>query len=662
MTGRAVPAWAISLGFAVVYTLSALLGRIAVIEQGSALGLFWPAAGVGVLWFLVRGGLRPVDLVLFVSLTYLVNDLTGSSTWMALVLVLANVVQLTSFLWVLQWLRPQLWGVGGGGRIDSAAALGAFLAAAGAGALGGATVGSAGLWLLTDEFGVLPSLVWVFRNLCGLLAVGCFGHLVAHWLLVRGRAPATGQRVERPLEGLLLLAMTVGLYVLVFTGNLPLVFPLLALSVWAGLRFNTVVATGHAFLCGVLAVVLTRTGTGMFAELDPLRAALFLQLFVIMAVVTSLALATSREEQAAGAAQLRRAQQEAAAQADLFEAVLESMHEGVLVLDGREVVFENPGARQLLAGTRTPTGAEVIAGPATRPDGTRIDGGDRPVARALAGHTVDGIDLRVEAKGGDRIMSVSARPLRATEQDDERAVIVFRDVTEDRARTADLVTFSGMVAHDLGNPLQVIDGWLEGLHAELEERLADGGRVDPADAALVVERVQRASARMRELIQDLLAHALAAERVLETGPVDLNPVARQAAGGRAVDLEVGGLPVVMADRVLVRQLFDNLVGNAVKYVAPDTRPRVTITADHVTDHAGRWVRVRIADNGIGIPEDQRQLVFRQFHRAHAAAYSGTGLGLSICQRIVERHGGTIRALANPDSQGSVFEFTLPAGG
>ncbi|WP_426508257.1 ATP-binding protein [Dactylosporangium sp. McL0621] len=105
-----------------------------------------------------------------------------------------------------------------------------------------------------------------------------------------------------------------------------------------------------------------------------------------------------------------------------------------------------------------------------------------------------------------------------------------------------------------------------------------------------------------------------------------------------------------------RAAADNLVGNAVKYTAPGTVPRIAITS--AIDEE-RLVRVEIADNGIGIPPGQHDAIFTNFHRAHrAAGYAGTGLGLAICKRIVERHGGTIGATDNPGG-GSRFTFTLP---
>ncbi|WP_308285381.1 sensor histidine kinase [Actinoplanes hulinensis] len=120
---------------------------------------------------------------------------------------------------------------------------------------------------------------------------------------------------------------------------------------------------------------------------------------------------------------------------------------------------------------------------------------------------------------------------------------------------------------------------------------------------------------------------------------------------------IGELPAVQADPVLVRQLIDNLVGNAIKYTAPGVVPALRITA--VQDET--MVTVRIVDNGIGIPEGQHEAIFGNFHRAHVSGgYQGTGLGLAICRRIVERHGGTITATDDP-AGGTCFTFTLPNG-
>jgi signal transduction histidine kinase len=114
--------------------------------------------------------------------------------------------------------------------------------------------------------------------------------------------------------------------------------------------------------------------------------------------------------------------------------------------------------------------------------------------------------------------------------------------------------------------------------------------------------------------------------------------------------------------VLVRQLFYNLIANAIKYTAAGVTPRIVITAHADPDRPG-LVRVDIDDNGIGIPAGHHDAVFSNFHRAHrAGGFDGTGLGLAICRRIVERHGGTITAADNPQGSGTRIALTLPRAG
>jgi signal transduction histidine kinase len=116
--------------------------------------------------------------------------------------------------------------------------------------------------------------------------------------------------------------------------------------------------------------------------------------------------------------------------------------------------------------------------------------------------------------------------------------------------------------------------------------------------------------------------------------------------------------VVRADRGMIRQLIDNLVGNALKYTAPGQPARVDISA-HRRDDDDQWT-VTIADRGIGIPFADQPHIFTSFHRAAAHRnYQGTGLGLAICERIVTRHGGTIAATDNPGG-GTRVSFTVPA--
>src|SRR6185369_14770601 len=164
---------------------------------------------------------------------------------------------------------------------------------------------------------------------------------------------------------------------------------------------------------------------------------------------------------------------------------------------------------------------------------------------------------------------------------------------------------------------------------------------------------------------DLLAYTTARDAPLRRRPVELRALVDEVVAERTdhlsdtarPDLYVGPLPVVDADPAMLRHVLDNLVGNALKYVAPGRLPRVDISAEPA--HSG-WVRVEVADRGIGVPDAEKPRVFDSFHRAPTGVvgHGGTGLGLAICRRVVDRHGGSITVVDNPGG-GSRFSFTLP---
>jgi signal transduction histidine kinase len=275
-----------------------------------------------------------------------------------------------------------------------------------------------------------------------------------------------------------------------------------------------------------------------------------------------------------------------------------------------------------------------------------------PLDRALAGETVHDLEIRVsEPPGAGRILAVSAAPLpRDSVTGRARAVIVFRDATVEHARRVDLTAFAEVVAHDLRNPLAAVESWTGMMRLELGD-----GTVDRDLVHQYVDRVGTGTRRMKELIEDLLGRATE-DSTLRLRHVDVAELAEEVAAehGAAELVTVGEIPAVHADPVLVRQLLDNLVGNALKFVRPGERPRVRITGRR-TGHG--TVSVAVADEGVGLPAGTNELVFDQHHRAHPT-YDGRGLGLAICRRIVERHGGTITA--RNGARGAVFEFTLPA--
>jgi signal transduction histidine kinase len=239
-----------------------------------------------------------------------------------------------------------------------------------------------------------------------------------------------------------------------------------------------------------------------------------------------------------------------------------------------------------------------------------------------------------------------------------RTDIVRREAVEQRLRhrEVELRGFAGIVAHDLRAPLARIIGYAELLGADAS------GRLDPDDRDML-DRMRDGATRMAGLIDDLLEYATADNTTLRLIDVDLSRLLAELihdrtgpGDGTGPDFTVGSLPVVRGDLVLLRQVFDNLIGNAVKYCAAGRRPHIDIAARRAGD---RW-RIEITDNGIGIPADQVESVFNAFTRVEEHRhYQGTGLGLAIVQRIVQRHGGTIGVEPGPDG-GSRFWLTLAA--
>ena len=221
------------------------------------------------------------------------------------------------------------------------------------------------------------------------------------------------------------------------------------------------------------------------------------------------------------------------------------------------------------------------------------------------------------------------------------------------AANAELDGFTAAVAHDLKNPLMAI---LMHAHllAESEDGLAMGRRA--------VDAITRGATRMNSLIEDLLVYARAEGSALHRTSVDLDAMVRDVARelgvavGRPVQVTCDPLPSLTVEPVLFRQVVANVVGNAMKYVAPGVAPEVHVTADHDTA-TDTWT-LRFADNGIGIAPEARERVFDVFHR-ETTDYPGTGIGLATCRRIVERHGGSIW-IEGVGGGGSVVSVRLPA--
>ena len=231
----------------------------------------------------------------------------------------------------------------------------------------------------------------------------------------------------------------------------------------------------------------------------------------------------------------------------------------------------------------------------------------------------------------------------------------------------ELEAFSGSVSHDLRAPLRTIDGLLRVVQEDF------GAGVPPA-ARQHIEAICAQASRMSELIEDMLRLSRLGREPLRKRAVDmrglvLEVVGELRAGEAARDLEitVGELPPVEVDPSLLRQVWVNLVANALKFTRRRERALIEISGaaragDQIerSDFGQREHRLySIRDNGAGFDPRRAERLFGIFQRLHAAKdFEGTGVGLSIARRIVERHGGSIWAEGEPDRR-AAFHFTLP---
>ncbi|MFM8320935.1 MAG: sensor histidine kinase, partial [Chloroflexota bacterium] len=222
------------------------------------------------------------------------------------------------------------------------------------------------------------------------------------------------------------------------------------------------------------------------------------------------------------------------------------------------------------------------------------------------------------------------------------------------AANRELESFSYSVSHDLRAPLRGIDGYSRLLLEELGDRL-DG------DAGEYVARLRESAQRMGRLIDDLLRFSRLGRLPVNKAPVDpavlVNDVLdelRPEWQDRAVQIEVGPLPPCSADPALLRQVWANLVSNALKYSSHCAQARVEISAHELDGQVVYCVR----DNGVGFNMQYADKLFGVFQRLHHQdEFDGTGVGLAIVQRIVLRHGGRVWAEAQ-EGQGASFFFTL----
>jgi len=220
----------------------------------------------------------------------------------------------------------------------------------------------------------------------------------------------------------------------------------------------------------------------------------------------------------------------------------------------------------------------------------------------------------------------------------------------------ELEQFAYLASHDLQRPLRTLTSFSTFLQADLGDEMPEAARRD-------LEYIVTAAARMRRLIDDLLALSRVSRSETCRSQTSLKECAEEAlemlesrvaeVAPTIVGLET--LPTVTGDRRLLTQVFQNLLSNAMKFKDQSRSLEIRISAEY---DGARWL-IKTADNGIGIADQHLTKIFAPFHRLHGSdKYPGSGMGLAICKRTVERHGGSVWAVRNTDF-GSCFAFMLP---
>lgn len=284
-------------------------------------------------------------------------------------------------------------------------------------------------------------------------------------------------------------------------------------------------------------------------------------------------------------------------------------------------------------------------------------------------------------KGEERIfVEVSTSPIKDEQGDVVQVVHVQRNITERKIAeeklkhyavelersNKELEQFARVASHDLQEPLRGVSGF-----AQLLSKRYKGKLDQKADE--YISFIVNGATRMSDLIQDLLTYSRVGTRQRPLEPVDCNSVLEKTLENLKVGIEESGaviesgpLPTVLIDEVQLIQLFQNMIGNSIKYRSGE-QPRISIMAEQIERSSvpiphpvtGRGWLFMIKDNGIGIDPECSERIFQIFQRLHGRdEYPGTGIGLAVCKKIVEHHGGRIW-VESETGKGATFYFTIP---
>ncbi len=387
----------------------------------------------------------------------------------------------------------------------------------------------------------------------------------------------------------------------------------------------------------------------------------------------------------------KQAEAEVRKQRQFLDAVLSNVTEGIVACDEHGALTLFNRAAQEFHGLP----AEVMSSDQwsqrydlyCADEVTPMPGDDVPLLRAFRGERVRDAEMVIAPVGrpprfllanGERLLDqegkclgavVSMRDMTEQRQADqfvrEASAELHRANTELKRSNDELEKFAYIASHDLQEPLRKIQAFGDRLREKCRDQLPEVGQE-------YVDRMLSASSRMRRLIDDLLSFSRVTTQQREFRSLDLEKLVGEVIsdldttiGQAGAAVTVGTLPEVHADPTQMRQLFQNLIANAVKFRRPGVPPIVEIHSEAIelpapeTNEMIAMCRIQVRDNGVGFDQKYEDRIFEVFQRLHGRdEYEGTGVGLAICRKIAERHGGTI-TVHSQEGVGSTFFVTLP---
>jgi PAS domain S-box-containing protein len=379
----------------------------------------------------------------------------------------------------------------------------------------------------------------------------------------------------------------------------------------------------------------------------------------------------------------KRAEEALAESEKKLRTLFETMSEGIVYEDhAGNIISANPAAVRLLGLSLDQMQGRTSLDPrwkAIHEDGSPFPGETHSLRIAAMtgkpGH--DEIQGIYNPKSGAYLwLNINSTPeFLPGEKEPYRAYAVFRDITERKQAekqlkalneslersNRELEQFAYVASHDLQEPLRMVSSYTQLLEQRYKDKLDQ-------DANDFIGYAVDGANRMQRLIQDLLEYSRVTTRGQTMAPLDSHETLGEAVKNlQAAIHETGALvtsnelPIVLGDRTQIVQVFQNLIGNGIKFQRQGEAPRIHVTAENDSLDS-RFQIFKISDNGIGIEPRHFERLFEIFQRLHGKQeYPGTGIGLALCKRIVERHGGRIW-LESEQGKGSTFFFTLPVEG